>query len=110
MSRERFAHLREVLARATELRGDERAAYLRDACEDDAALLEDAEAILAHEGDNPARWHRLFWAGVLGTLPIFMVFVGGLEVIRSGVLIASLPLLLVGLAMACALVKSLRQH
>ena len=63
-----------------------------------------------HEGDNPARWHRLFWAGVLGTLPIFMVFVGGLEVIRSGVLIASLPLLLVGLAMACALVKSLRQH
>lgn len=63
-----------------------------------------------HEGDNPARWHRLFWAGVLGTLPIFMVFVGGLEVIRSGVLIASLPLLLVGLAMAGALIKSLRQH
>jgi BCCT family betaine/carnitine transporter len=63
-----------------------------------------------HEGDNPARWHRRFWAGVLGTLPIFMVFVGGLEVIRSGVLIASLPLLLVGLAMAGALIKSLRQH
>lgn len=63
-----------------------------------------------HEGDNPARWHRLFWAGVLGTLPIFMVFVGGLEVIRSGVLIASLPLLVVGLAMALALLKSLRQH
>jgi BCCT family betaine/carnitine transporter len=63
-----------------------------------------------HEGDDPARWHRLFWAGVLGTLPIFMVFVGGLEVIRSGVLLASLPLLVVGVAMAFALVKSLRQH
>ena len=63
-----------------------------------------------HEGDDPARWHRLFWAGVLGTLPIFMVFVGGLEVIRSGVLLASLPLLLVGVAMAFALVRSLRQH
>lgn len=63
-----------------------------------------------HEGDDPARWNRLFWAAVLGTLPIFMVFVGGLEVIRSGVLIASLPLLLVGVAMAAALVKSLREH
>jgi len=63
-----------------------------------------------HEGDDPARWHRLFWAAVLGTLPIFMVFVGGLEVIRSGVLIASLPLLLVGVAMAAGLLKSLREH
>ena len=34
----------------------------------------------------------------------------GLEVIRSGVLLASLPLLLVGIAMAAGLVKSLRQH
>ena len=62
------------------------------------------------EGDNPARWHRLFWAGMLGLLPIFMMFLGGLAVIRSGVLIASLPLLAVGVAMAAALAKSLRQH
>jgi len=62
------------------------------------------------EGDNPARWHRLFWAGMLGLLPIFMMFLGGLAVIRSGVLIASLPLLAVGVAMAGALTKSLRQH
>lgn len=60
--------------------------------------------------ENPARWNRLVWAGVLGTLPIFMMLVGGLPVIRSGVLIASLPLLIVGVAMAVALVKSLRQH
>jgi BCCT family betaine/carnitine transporter len=62
------------------------------------------------EGDDPARWHRLFWAGVLGLLPIFMMFVGGLEVIRSGVLIASLPLLAVGVAMAISLRKSLMLH
>lgn len=60
------------------------------------------------EGEDPARWHRLFWAAVLGMLPIFMMFVGGLEVIRSGVLIASLPLLLVGVAMAVSLRKSLK--
>lgn len=62
------------------------------------------------EGDNPARWHRLFWALILGLLPIFMMFVGGLQIIRSGVLIASLPLLFVGVAMAVSLVKSLRSH
>ena len=60
------------------------------------------------EGDNPARWHRLFWALILGLLPVFMMFVGGLQIIRSGVLLASVPLLFVGVAMACSLVKSLR--
>ncbi len=60
------------------------------------------------EGDDPARWHRLFWAGVLGMLPILMMWVGGLQIIRSGVLIASLPLLFVGVAMAVSLRKSLR--
>ena len=38
-----------------------------------------------------------------------MMFVGGLDVIRSGVLIASLPLLFVGVAMAISLRKSLHQ-
>ena len=60
------------------------------------------------EGDDPARWHRLFWAGVLGLLPILMMWVGGLQIIRSGVLIASLPLLFVDVAMAVSLRKSLR--
>jgi BCCT family betaine/carnitine transporter len=60
------------------------------------------------EGDNPARWHRLFWALILGLLPIFMMFVGGLQIIRSGVLVASVPLLVVGVAMAVSLLKSLR--
>ena len=61
-------------------------------------------------GENPARWHRLFWALILGLLPIFMMFVGGLDIIRSGVLVVSLPLLIVGVAMAVSLVKSLREH
>lgn len=60
------------------------------------------------EGNDPARWHRLFWAAVLGMLPIFMMYVGGLDVIRSAVLIASLPLLFVGVAMAVSLHRTLR--
>ena len=47
---------------------------------------------------------------ILGLLPIFMMFVGGLQIIRSGVLVASVPLLLVGMAMMVSLVKSLRSH
>jgi BCCT family betaine/carnitine transporter len=62
------------------------------------------------EGENPARWQRLAWAAILGTLPIFMMFVGGLQIIRSGVLIASLPLLAVGVAMMVSLTRSLREH
>ncbi len=61
-------------------------------------------------GENPARWHRLFWALILGLLPVFMMFAGGLDIIRSGVLVASLPLLIVGVAMIVSLLKSLRAH
>jgi len=61
-----------------------------------------------HEGENPSRWHRLFWAFILGLLPVFMMYAGGLQVIRSGVLVASLPLVFVGIAMAVSLVKSLK--
>lgn len=60
------------------------------------------------EGDNPARWHRLYWAAMLGMVPIFMMFVGGLQIIRSAVLIASLPMLIVGVAMIFSLLKSLQ--
>jgi len=59
-------------------------------------------------GDNPARWHCLFWAVLLGLLPVLIMFVGGLQIIRSGVLIVTLPLLLVGVGMAVSLTKSLR--
>jgi BCCT family betaine/carnitine transporter len=62
-----------------------------------------------HEGENPARWNRLFWAAVLGLLPIVMMAVKGLEIIRSAVLIASLPLLLVGVGMAVSLARSLHK-
>ena len=57
MNRERFAQLREVLARATELPKDERAAYLENACGEDTALLREGEAILAPWAQG--RW--AFW-------------------------------------------------
>ena len=58
--------------------------------------------------EHPGRAHRLFWALVLGTLPLFMLFVGGLQIIRLASLLASLPILFAGVAMAVSLTKSLR--
>ena len=60
-------------------------------------------------GDDPARWHRLFWAIVLGLLPIALMAVdGGVRVVMSAVLVASLPLLIIAIMMCINLARSLR--
>jgi BCCT family betaine/carnitine transporter len=67
-------------------------------------------------GDDPARWHRVFWAFALAVIPLTLMFVGrltgdprtGLTVIQTATLVVSLPLLLIGLLMAIALVRQLR--
>lgn len=58
-------------------------------------------------GQNPARWHRLFWASMLGLLPVALLTVGGLKVVQSAVLVASLPVLIVTVLMMFSLYKSL---
>jgi BCCT family betaine/carnitine transporter len=59
-------------------------------------------------GDDPARWHRVFWAFALAVLPIALMFIGGLKAMQSVLLVVSLPILVVGLLMSVSLVKSLR--
>ncbi len=59
-------------------------------------------------GDEPARWHRVFWAFALGLLPIALIFIGGLKIMQVSLLIVSAPILIVGVIMSVALVKSLR--
>ncbi len=67
------------------------------------------------DGSHPARWHRLFWAGAVGVLPVTLLFIGQedgtdeLRVIQSATLVVSLPLLLVGALMAVSLLRSLRR-
>jgi BCCT family betaine/carnitine transporter len=58
-------------------------------------------------GENPERWHRVFWAFGLGALPIALLFVGGLKAIQSAVLVVSLPVLVIGVAMTVSLFRSL---
>ena len=59
-------------------------------------------------GDDPARWHRVFWAFALAALPIMLMFIGGLKAMQSVLLVVSLPVLIVGVLMSVSLVKSLR--
>jgi BCCT family betaine/carnitine transporter len=59
-------------------------------------------------GDDPPRWHRVFWAMALAVTPLTLMFVGGLKVVQSATLIVSLPLLLVGVLMSYSLVRQLQ--
>jgi BCCT family betaine/carnitine transporter len=59
-------------------------------------------------GDDPARWHRVFWALALAVLPISLLFIGGIKTMQSLLLVVSLPILLVGVLMSVSLVKTLR--
>ncbi|MBQ62898.1 MAG: choline transporter [Gammaproteobacteria bacterium] len=61
-------------------------------------------------GENPTRWHRVFWACALGLLPISLMFVdGGLKVVLSTTIVVSLPLIIVGALLASSLMKMLKE-
>ncbi|MEE2638103.1 MAG: BCCT family transporter [Acidobacteriota bacterium] len=58
-------------------------------------------------GEDPPRWHRLFWAVALTLLPLTLMSVGGLRVMQTATLVVSLPILVVGVFMSVALVRQL---
>jgi BCCT family betaine/carnitine transporter len=62
-----------------------------------------------HPSEDPSRWHRSFWAFALAILPITLMYIGGLRVAQTAVLVVSLPILLTSILSAVALVKSLQR-
>lgn len=62
-----------------------------------------------HPSEDPPRWHRAFWSFALAILPITLMYVGGIKVAQTAVLVASLPILLVFFLMSYSLNKSLRE-
>jgi serine/threonine protein kinase len=54
MKQERFARLRELLLKATELPENDRRAYLEAECGDDSELLREIESLLVHDKDRRA--------------------------------------------------------
>lgn len=57
---------------------------------------------------EPARWHRLFWAFSLFILPVAVMLVGGLDALKTLVLISALPLVFIYVIMAISLMRGLR--
>jgi len=75
---------------------------------DSASYILASSATLAlAPGEDPDRWHRVFWAMALAVLPLTLMFVGGLKVIQTATLVVSLPLLFIGVVMAWSLSKQL---
>jgi len=62
------------------------------------------------EGQNPPRWHRLFWAVALGIPPAALLFVqGGIKVVQSATVIVSLPLLGIGVLLGASIWRMIRE-
>ena len=84
-----------------------------------ATTLDSASYILASvatkeqaEVREPARWHRCFWAVVLSSVALSLMFVGGTESLRavqSASLIVALPLIAVLVLMTLSFVRWLKQ-
>jgi BCCT family betaine/carnitine transporter len=62
------------------------------------------------EDHDPGRAHRIFWAFLLGLLPITLIGMGGLRPLQSAVTLASVPLLFVLALMCWGLWRSLSRH
>jgi BCCT family betaine/carnitine transporter len=60
------------------------------------------------EGEDPARWLRVFWALAIGLLPATLMYVGGLKVVQTIIVLSSMPILLICVVMTVALLKDLR--
>jgi BCCT family betaine/carnitine transporter len=70
--------------------------------------LASVATLFLRAGDDPARWHRVFWAFALGALPATLLFIGGITVLQTTLLVVSLPILVVGIVMSISLLKSLQ--
>ncbi len=73
-----------------------------------AYTLATAVSIDLGEEEDPGRGHRIFWAVLLGFLPITLIFMGGLRPLQAAVTLASVPLLAIMVLMSVALWRQLR--
>jgi len=60
------------------------------------------------EGQHPVMWQRVFWALILGLLPMSLLFLGGLRVLQTASIVASLPLIVIYGVMALAIIRVVR--
>lgn len=58
---------------------------------------------------DPPKWHRVFWAVILGAVAIIMMYGGGLEPLQTLSIIAGFPLMFIFILMFLSLSKWLKE-
>lgn len=61
------------------------------------------------DGEEPARWHRVFWAFAITVLPIVLMFLGGLKTLQISSVVGSVPLVAIIFIMVVSFVKNLKE-
>ncbi len=71
-------------------------------------LAAGASRQMAEDG-HPVRMHRVIWAFMLGLLPICLLYLGGLRMLQSASVVASIPILVVYIMLTVSMLRTLRQ-
>jgi BCCT family betaine/carnitine transporter len=58
---------------------------------------------------EPARWLRLFWAGLLGAVAIILMFGGGLKALQTLSIITGFPIMCIFVFIVLSLFKWLKE-
>ncbi|MCH6264945.1 BCCT family transporter [Neobacillus citreus] len=58
---------------------------------------------------EPARWHRLLWGGILAIMAVALLMIGGLKVIQTSSVIVSVPVIIIYLLLTVSLLRWLKQ-
>ncbi|WP_100401934.1 BCCT family transporter [Bacillus sp. FJAT-42315] len=61
------------------------------------------------ENQEPTRWIRLFWAGVIGSVAIILMYGGGLSALQTLSVITGFPILFIFILVAISLYKWLKE-
>ncbi len=85
------------------------AIFLSTSFDSNAYTLALAASHKIPEDEDPAYWHRTFWALALALLPITLLFIGGLKSVQTASLVTAIPVLIIGIVMVAAFMKELKQ-
>lgn len=64
-----------------------------------------ASVVQTDVNEEPMRWNRLFWAGVMSLMPVSLMFLGGLGTLQTASIVAGAPLLIVALLLCLSTVR-----
>ena len=68
-----------------------------------------ASAVQTEVDDEPMRWNRLFWAGMLTIMPLVLLSLGGLSIVQTASIVGGAPLLIIAVLLCLSTLKVARR-